>query len=481
MENFDTKKIEANGLTVKEVEAQLDQFKRGFAPLDVDRAAIVGDGILALDGESADLLATKYDKQICSGLRVVKFVPASGAATRMFKEVFEFVDNDVDSKLADEVFEKIAQFAFYDQMVRLGVDISNKKATLSAIIKEPLNYGRLPKALIEFHSYKDGARTALEEHLVEGAMYGMSAKNPVTIHFTVSPEHMELFKEKIDEKVEKYMKQFGVSYNISYSIQKPSTDTVAATLDNNLFRNKAGEIVFRPSGHGALIENLNDIDGDLIFIKTVDNVQTDKQKSDTVKYKKALGALAVEMNQRIYSYIRAIESGTADPQEVIGFVEDNLGYRFGESTNFDEILSVLNRPLRVCGMVKNEGEPGGGPFWVNQKGGVKTLQIAESSQISDAQKSLMKSATHFNPVDIVCMVNDYKKKKFDLRKFVDPETGFISEKSFEGQKLKAMERPGLWNGAMSNWNTLFVEVPISTFSPVKTVVDLLRDAHRGNI
>lgn len=479
MKKQDIDKILANGLGLADVEAQLDQFKRGFSPLPVVRAAVVGDGILSLNQNQVDDLVKMYDKQICNGLEVVKFVPASGAATRMFKEIFEFVDSDVDSEAAKEVFSKIRQFAFVEELVKLGIDIDDKKSVLSAIIKEPLNYGRLPKALIKFHRYSDGSRTALEEHLVEGALYGVSAQNPVSIHFTVSPEHMELFKTKVEEKMEKYMKKYGVSYKISYSIQKPSTDTVAATLDNELFRNKAGELVFRPSGHGALIENLNDLKGELVFIKTVDNLQIDQQKSDTVRFKKALGALAVELSEQVYGYIKAIDNGKADPQEVITFIEENLGYRFGEATNFEDLRAVLNRPLRVCGMVKNEGEPGGGPFWVDGEGGVKTLQIAESSQIADDKKELMKKATHFNPVDLVCVVKDYKRDKFDLREFVDPMTGFISEKSFEGQKLRAMERPGLWNGAMSNWNTVFVEVPISTFSPVKTVVDLLRVSHQG--
>lgn len=479
MKKQDIDKILANGLSLADVEGQLDQFKRGFSPLPVVKAAVVGDGILSLSQNQIDDFVKMYDKQICNGLEVVKFVPASGAATRMFKEIFEFVDSDVDSEAAKEVFSKIKQFAFVDDLVKLGVDIEVKKAVLGAIIKDPLNYGRLPKALIKFHKYSDDSRTALEEHLVEGAMYGMSAQNPVSIHFTVSPEHMELFKTKVEEKIEKYMNKYGVSYNISYSIQKPSTDTVAATLDNELFRNKAGELVFRPSGHGALIENLNDLNGELVFIKTVDNLQIDQQKNDTVRFKKALGALAVELSERVYGYIKAIDNGKADPQEVITFIEENLGYRFGEATNFDDLRAVLNRPLRVCGMVKNEGEPGGGPFWVEGEGGVQTLQIAESSQIADDKKELMKKATHFNPVDLVCVVKDYKREKFDLRNFIDPMTGFISEKSFEGKKLRAMERPGLWNGAMSNWNTVFVEVPISTFSPVKTVVDLLRISHQG--
>lgn len=479
MKKIDIDKITLHNLTLSEVERQIGLFKSGFEPLPIVRAAVIGSGIIKLDSDAVETLAQQYEKQICSGMKVVKFVPASGAATRMFKEIFEFVDNGIESKAADTVFNNIKKFAFHQQLLDLGVDLSDKKAVLSAIIKDPLMYGKLPKALIEFHSYKDGARTALEEHLVEGAMYGMSAKNPVDIHFTVSPEHLEMFKAKVEQKVEKYMKKYGVAYNISYSVQKSETDTVAVDLSNELFRDSAGDMIFRPSGHGALIENLNDIDGDLIFIKTVDNLQIDQQKSDTIKYKKAIGAMAVELTQRIYGYIRAIDKGCADPQEVINFVEENLGYRFGEATNFDEIRSVLNRPLRVCGMVKNEEEPGGGPFWVLEKDGAMTLQIAESSQIAPDKKELMSTATHFNPVDLVCIVKDYNKKKFDLTNFIDPATGFISEKSFEGKKLKAMERPGLWNGAMSRWNTVFVEVPISTFSPVKTIVDLLRNSHQA--
>lgn len=478
METKDKALIATKGLTVKSVTLQLEQFKKGFSPLNIARAAVIGDGIVCLDVDQTDSLVDLYDKHICQGVKVVKFVPASGAATRMFKDIYTFVDEGIDNDAAEYAFNNIAKFAFCNELISNGIDVKDKKAVLNAIINAPLNYGKLPKGLIKFHNYKTTQRTALEEHLVEGAMYGVSRKDPVSVHFTVSPEHMELFKAKVNDSLEGYMQKYGVRYDVSYSIQKPSTDTIAATLDNEPFRDKNGDLVFRPAGHGALIENLNEIDGDLIFIKNIDNVQIDREKIDTVRYKKILGAYAEKMKEQVDLYINEIDNGNGNAEEIINFIESNLGYRFGKSTNMDHLRNILNRPLRVCGMVKNDGEPGGGPFWVKSKDGSESLQIAESSQISDDQKSLMQSATHFNPVDLVCIVKDHKKQKFDLRNYVDPQTGFISEKSLQGKKLKAMERPGLWNGAMSNWNTIFVEVPISTFSPVKTIVDLLRSSHQ---
>lgn len=457
---------------------QIANFISGFPALDIDRAATVGDGIKSLDPEQAEVLARSYDKMVGKGMNVQKFVPASGAATRMFKDLFEYVNENKTSHVATETVVNIDKFAFVDDLRAAGIDFSDSKALAGSIILDPLNYGRLPKGLVKFHNYKEGARTALEEHLVEGAHYGLTCGKPVDIHFTVSPEHMDLFKARIAECIDKYQSKFGVTYNISYSIQKSSTDTIAVTPDNEPFRTGDGELLFRPSGHGALLENLADLDADLIFVKTIDNVQPDHLKGATILYKKALGSMAMSLQEQIFAYIRSIDRGDADPEAVIAFIESNLGYRLGKSTNFDQLRDILNRPLRVCGMVRNEGEPGGGPFWIKELGGVQSLQIAESSQICEDQKNLMKEATHFNPVDLVCMPRDVNGQKFNLPDFRDPKTGFISEKSSEGRPLKAQELPGLWNGAMAHWNTMFVEVPISTFSPVKTIVDLLRPEHQ---
>ncbi len=474
------KELQNRGVSIEKVEQQLDNFHKGFPYLPIAKAAVVGNGILRLESEQADELSLKWDATLSNkGLTIEKFVPASGAATRMFKDYFEYADNDKMSEAVEKALENITKFAFYDQLVELGVDVNTPKATIDAIIRDGLNYGSKPKALIKFHKYSTGSRTACEEHLVEGALYGVSNDGKVKIHFTVSPEHKAGFEEVIASNLSKYESRYGVVYDITYSEQKSSTDTIAVDMNNEPFKTSDGKLLFRPAGHGALIENLNDIYADVVFVKTVDNVVTDQRKSDTVLYKKALASLALNLQSRIFSYLRAADQGSIDIKEACEFIELNLGYRFANGVcTLEELLSVLNRPIRVCGMVRNEGEPGGGPFWVKEPNGAMSVQIAESSQIAPEQKSLMSDATHFNPVDIICLPKDYKGKKFDLTTFVDYSTGFISQKSFAGSELKAQELPGLWNGAMANWNTLFVEVPITTFAPVKVLTDLLRIDHQ---
>ncbi len=473
----DLQQLQAKGVSLETIEKQIESFKNGFPFLNIDRAASVGDGIVSLDGEQVQLFAQQYQNAINEkGLRIEKFVPASGAATRMFKDIFEAVEGDENS-VSKTTLENIEKFAFHGELLEKGVDMTNPKAVLDAIVREPLAYGAKPKALIKFHSYGADSRTALMEQMVEGALYGES-EGVVNIHFTVSPEHLELFNEMVEDARAGLEEKFAVRYNINYSTQKSSTDTLAVDMDNKPFRDSEGKLLFRPAGHGALLENLDAIDADLIYIKTVDNVQPDHRKDDTVSYKKALAWLAISLQERVFEYIRAIDEGDADPEVVIGFIEANLGYRFGEATNFDHLREVLSRPLRVCGMVRNVGEPGGGPFWVKGADGSMSLQIAESSQISPQQKSLMSDSTHFNPVDLVCMTRDIDGVPYDLGGFTDPTTGFISTKSFQGKQLKAQELPGLWNGAMANWNTAFVEVPLTTFSPVKIITDLLRVEHQ---
>ena len=352
-----------------------------------------------------------------------------------------------------------------------------------------LNYGNLPKGLLKFHKYKTGERTPSEEHLAEGAMYAKTGNN-VFIHFTVSPEHQALFEKHIEEIKVDYENRFEIKIHIKFSIQKPSTDTIAVDLHNQPFRNEDGTILFRPGGHGALIENLNDIDADIIFVKNIDNVVPDRLKAETVKYKKALGGLLKEKQTQIFNFTEKLQNDTSE--ETINIVKTfaenelyiTLDNTFETKTNSEKaryLISKLNRPLRVCGMVKNEGEPGGGPFFVKKESGSVSLQIVESAQIdteNTEKAKIVKEATHFNPVDLVLAVKDFKGNKFDLKKYIDPKTGFISQKSKNGKELKALELPGLWNGAMANWNTLFVEVPISTFNPVKVINDLLRDTHQ---
>ena len=472
----DLRQIEAHGLTREAVERQLENFRRGFPYLKVVRAASPGDGVLTLDAAAAEAAAKRYD-DAAEGLRIVKFVPASGAATRMFKELFEFVNDGKRGKGIDTLLEHIEEFAFWPELKKVLPEGADERAVVDAIVNEGLEYGRKPKGLVTFHAYPDGARKAVEEHLVEGAAYA-SAGGVVRIHFTVSPEHRAGFEALLAERVPVYEKRFGVRYDISFSVQKPSTDPVAVNPDNTPFRQADGSLLFRPAGHGALIENLDEIDADVIFIKNIDNVTTDALRGDTVLYKKVLAGVLLGLQERAFEYLRAMDEGRADTAAVAEFIERELCVKLPAGYDWALLRRVLERPIRVCGMVRNEGEPGGGPFWVANADGTESLQIAESSQIAPEDMPLMKSATHFNPVDLVCGVRTAKGGKFELKRYVDPATGFISSKSSGGRELRAQELPGLWNGAMACWNTVFVDVPISTFSPVKVVQDLLRPQHR---
>ena len=472
----DLRQIEAHGLTREAVERQLENFRRGFPYLKVVRAASPGDGVLTLDAAAAEAAAKRYD-DAAEGLRIVKFVPASGAATRMFKELFEFVNDGKRGKGIDTLLEHIEEFAFWPELKKVLPEGADERAVVDAIVNEGLEYGRKPKGLVTFHAYPDGARKAVEEHPVEGAAYA-SAGGVVRIHFTVSPEHRAGFEALLAERVPVYEKRFGVRYDISVSVQKPSTDTVAVNPDNTPFRQADGSLLFRPAGHGALIENLDEIDADVIFIKNIDNVTTDALRGDTVLYKKVLAGVLLGLQERAFEYLRAMDEGRADTAAVAEFIERELCVKLPAGYDWALLRRVLERPIRVCGMVRNEGEPGGGPFWVANADGTESLQIAESSQIAPEDMPLMKSATHFNPVDLVCGVRTAKGGKFELKRYVDPATGFISSKSSGGRELRAQELPGLWNGAMACWNTVFVDVPISTFSPVKVVQDLLRPQHR---
>lgn len=472
----DLKQIAAHGLTVEAVERQIENFRRGFPSLQVVSAASPADGIVVLTAEQAAEYAAKYEGRDAS-VTVAKFVPASGAATRMFKELFEFVNEDKRGKGIDTLLQNIEKFAFYPELKQVVADFTDEKAVVSAIIKQGLGYGSLPKGLVTFHAYENGARKAVEEHLVEGALYG-AADGVVRLHFTVSPEHEGAFRALLAERTAKYEALFGVKYDISFSQQKSSTDTIAVNPDNTPFRTDSGELLFRPAGHGALLENLNDIDASIIFVKNIDNVTTDALRADTVLYKKALAGLLLELQAQTFAQLAALKSGNADLAAVADFVQNKLCVKLPENYDAALLEKLLSRPIRVCGMVRNEGEPGGGPFWVANGDGTQTLQIAESSQIAAEDMHLMKDATHFNPVDLVCGVYAADGTKYNLLDYTDPATGFISSKSSGGRDLRAQELPGLWNGAMADWNTIFVDVPISTFSPVKVVQDLLRPQHQ---
>ena len=461
-------------------------------------------GILAPAAEEQKLYLDAWDAYTRTDKVVVKFVPASGAASRMFKNLFEFLGADYDvpeTKFEKTFFEQIEKFAFYDDLNAACEKAFEKnipalmaegdyKAVVAALLEAAgLNYGALPKGLLKFHRYEDGSRTPLEEHLVEGALYAANKNGKVNVHFTVSPEHRRLFEALVADKAAVYAKKYGVDYNVTFSEQKPSTDTIAADMDNQPFRDN-GKLLFRPGGHGALIENLNDLDADIIFIKNIDNVVPDKLKGDTVLYKKLIAGVLVALQQKAFAYLELLDSGRYTHEqvlEILQFLQKKLFCKNPETKNLEDAELVLylkeklNRPMRVCGMVKNVGEPGGGPFLAYNNDGTISLQILESSQIDmddPEKKEMFEKGTHFNPVDLVCAVRDYKGHKFDLVNFVDKATGFISYKSKNGKDLKALELPGLWNGAMSDWNTVFVEVSLSTFNPVKTVNDLLREQHQ---
>ena len=468
--------IEAHGLTVEQVELQIENFRKGFPYLKVVSAASPADGILTLSPEEVAAAVSRYEAE-APKLKIQKFVPASGAATRMFKELFEFVNEGKRGAGIDQLIDNLDKFAFYPELQQFVAEDADDKAKVEAIVKSGLCYGAKPKGLVTFHAYPEGNRKAVEEHLAEGAMYA-SSNGVAKIHFTVSPEHIEGFRALLDEKLAQYEEQFGIKYEISFSVQKSSTDTIAVNPDNTPFRTDEGNLLFRPAGHGALIANLNEIDADIIFVKNIDNVTTDARKGDTVTYKKALAGILVGLQAEAAEHLAALNAGCADVQKVAKFIEERLCVKLPAEYDAALLCSILDRPIRVCGMVRNEGEPGGGPFWVANPDGTQSLQIAESSQIAPEDMPLMKSATHFNPVDLVCGVRKANGEKFDLTQYTDPETGFISSKSSGGRELRAQELPGLWNGAMAKWNTIFVDVPISTFSPVKVVQDLLRPQHQ---
>lgn len=487
-ENNDAALISNHGLGRQQVEEQLMRFRTGFPYLEVVRPASVGDGIERLDDERLAALGRRYEQE-CASSRIVKFVPASGAATRMFKDLYEYLSSGRLNGTTEEVLSSLGRFAFSGSLMRTLPAVPAPELVIDHIVNPSgLGYGNTPKALILFHRYPNEVRTALEEHLTEGAEYA-ACGGRVAIHFTVSPEHRAGFDALLAAALPRYAERFGVEYDVEMSVQKSSTDTIAVNPDNTPFRNADGSLLFRPAGHGALIENLNDLDADIVFIKNIDNVTTDSRRGDTIIYKKALAGLLLTLRDEIFAFMRKLDGEPLDAAElgnIATFVRDTLrielpeGFdRAGEDRKAAMLRRILDRPIRVCGMVRNEGEPGGGPFFVRGKDGMVSLQIAESSQIAPDKRELIRDSTHFNPVDLVCSVRDYRGEKYDLRKYVDSDAGFISEKSKDGRPLRAQELPGLWNGAMSDWNTIFVEVPITTFTPVKVVTDLLRPVHQN--
>ena len=500
----DLRQILEKGISEEQINRQLEEFRRGFPFLKLEGAATPGKGVEVLDETACEEACREWKEYQSAGHRVVKFVPASGAASRMFKNLFAFLNGDHEMPASDfekEFFANIHHFAFFEELSDKCLQLEGKsvdslmaegryKAVVAALLnKEGLNYGQLPKGLLLFHSYGDGARTPMEEHLVEAARYAESGRK-AHVHFTVSHEHLHLFKQKVAEKQSEYEAKFGIGFDVTFSEQKPSTDTIAVNLDNTPFRNEDGSLLFRPGGHGALIENLNDLEAEIVFIKNIDNVVPDRLKDLSVDWKMVLAGRLVALQKRAFDYLRKLDGGTcshAELKEMAGFVQNALFCKKQDISDLDDaalaayLYKKLNRPMRVCGMVKNVGEPGGGPFRAYNEDGTVSLQILESSQIDkkdEASMRMVTEGTHFNPVDLVCAIRNYKGEAFNLTAYVDKSTGFISAKSKNGRDLKALELPGLWNGAMSDWNTVFVEVPLGTFNPVKTVNDLLREQHQ---
>ncbi|MFA6481471.1 MAG: DUF4301 family protein [Bacteroidales bacterium] len=511
----DLGQIAGRGMQVSDVEKQLENFLHGFPPIPLVAAATTKRGIQQLSLRRIEELIELYEEYV-KNHKVIKFVPASGAASRMFKHLYEFrslyrgTSEDQLELLKDRgpdsvyyFFEHIQEFSFFpvllDALENRGLNFETvmeesryEKILNTMLTDRGLGFGELPKALIPFHTYGDEVRTAFAEHLSEAAYYAISGKGQCYIHFTSLPQHVDLMEAHFAEIKKHLEEKFNIRYHVSYSIQEPSTDVIAVDGDNNPVRVEKGALVFRPGGHGALLQNLSNLDGDLIIIKNIDNVCHDRFKEDTYLYKKVLAGYLIALQDQMFSFLNGLDNPTQSSMKVIdsmlSFVENKLNItpppesdKWKKEEKIDYLRRKLNRPIRVCGMVENEGEPGGGPFWVKNYDDSISLQIVEASQIdrrNPEQELILQNSTHFNPVDLVCSTRNYRGELFNLPRFTDPETGLITEKSIDGKIIRAQELPGLWNGSMSDWNTIFVEVPLTTFNPVKIINDLLRPEHR---
>jgi len=512
----DQQQLAERGISPAMAAAQLEMYRQGIPPIQLVRACDLDDGIRKLAIENYAYLARNHANTVNSG-GVVKFVPASGAATRLVEHLLQFSHNDrldldelellvkQNDKSAQSVwtfFQNINSFAFYLELKSVlsfhGFDIEKLltgkqvKPILDYLLTEKgMNYANLPKGLITFHKYGNHTRTPLEEHIIEGLEYVQDSQRTVHLHFTVP----EAFRKQIERHLRNFIAQYekrGVSFDLTFSIQKPHTDIIAVDQNNEPFRDERGRLVFRPGGHGALLDNLNDLDADIVFIKNVDNVAPDHLKLPTYRYKRILCGYLVEIQQQIFNYLKLLEDAKLNSKkitEIRDFAAQTLSTHFPDhwdtlvnSDKREYLYRKLNRPLRICGMVKTHETRGGGPFWVRDSGGNVSLQIVEMAQVDqqdENQKRILDSARYFNPVDLVCGIRDFKGQPFNLHDFKDPQADFITTKSFNGRLLKALEHPGLWNGSMAYWNTIFVEVPISTFTPVKYLNDLLSSDHQG--
>ena len=516
--NVDQLQIESLGKTLATVVTELETFKRGVPFLKLNRACTVGDGIKRICEDECRYLLKMFTES-APRTKLLKFVPASGAASRMFEALLQskrkndrIVISEVeriaetDDSVARQLLifmQGIRKFAFFaDLKMVMAADSLDVELLLEAgefkdildylLTSKGLDYAGLPKGLLKFHHYQEGSRTAFAEHLVEGAHYAKGSGGVSHLHFTVSAEHQSGFSGLVQDIQSQYEKTYNTSYVIDFSVQEKATDTIAVDPENRPFRETDGTLLFRPGGHGALIENLNRLSADIIFIKNIDNVVPDRLKGETLSWKRILCGQLIKIQQKIFFYLRKLVEKSDSEEllnEIFAFIKIELSVfppkdfaLQSHQEKCDFLIKILDRPIRVCGMVKNEGEPGGGPFWVEGKDGSLSLQIVEGVQIdpeSSGQQSILSAATHFNPVDLVCGVRNWQGEDFELNQFVNHDAVFIAQKSKGGRELKALELPGIWNGAMAYWNTIFVEVPLITFNPVKSINDLLRDKHQN--
>ncbi len=506
----DLKQLEVKGISKEKVLEQIETFKEGIQFVNLSKAAIVSDGILRFSEKEQQEFITLFEAQ-SKDKNLLKFVPASGAASRMFKALFNFLGAYNSKKQSLEAYLEstkdaamdvfangLKDFPFYTQVKeKIGDNFKSKGEELYAFVSEllssdKLDYGFYPKGLLPFHKYEKEILTPFAEHLKEASLY-TKTRGKARLHFTISEQHKEMFVKEYNAVADKIGKETNTIFQVDYSYQKSETDTVAVDLENNLFRLEDNSLLFRPSGHGALIENLNEQDADIIFIKNIDNVVVSEHLDIVANSKKVLAGFLIKVQSKAFKYAELLNLEEVSDEiinEIKAFLKEELNSKFkngfthlGMQEQKAILKDKLNRPIRVCGMVKNEGEPGGGPFWIRDYQENVSLQIIESAQIDKSNKNqskILQNATHFNPVDLVCGVKNYKGEKYDLLNFVNYKQGFITEKTKEGKALKALETPGLWNGAMAFWNTIFVEVPLITFNPVKTVNDLLKPAHQTN-
>lgn len=504
----DKKQLQKLKISEEIANEQLRCLNEGCATLKLIKPAVLKEGILSLYESDVKANAKSYDK-MRGTYKIKKFVPASGAATRMFKALYKYLGNsekelDNDTKKAvDTLIKNCKNLPFYkdlaDNLKNGGENIEDLMKSkkydkiISGIVEEKgLGFGNLPKALIPFHLYPSGVRTAIEEQLHSGVLYCMQKDKNANFHFTLLPDHIKMVEELVQKTIETLETEYGCSISISYSVQEPHTDTIAVDNNGEPYRKEDGDILLRPGGHGALIENLNSLESDIVFISNIDNVPHERYLQMTVEYKKALAGILINYHKKISSFLHKLDrqsiKNDAFMMEVTYFIKNKLNFlppkvfdKWEIEQQVKYLISILNKPLRVCGMVKNEGEPGGGPFWVENEDGSVGLQIVEEAQINmndEKQKQILQSSTHFNPVDIVCFIKDMHNRKYDLTKYVNKKTGIISQKTYGDDDIKVLEHPGLWNGAMWDWNTVFVEVPVETFTPVKTINDLLRKEHQ---